>query len=57
MAVVIILAYMSQLIASQILPEEDSSEQRVLNTAEFCFTVIFAVGAHFSDDVYTMMNM
>lgn len=44
MGVVIIVAYMSSLIASQILPKEDSYEQRVIQSVEYGVTFIFTTG-------------
>jgi len=44
MGIVIIVAYMSSLIASQILPEEDSYEQQVIQSVEYAVTVIFTTG-------------
>jgi len=43
MGLVILIAYLSSLIASQLLPEENSYEQQALQSVEYVVTVIFTI--------------
>ena len=43
MGLVILVAYLSSLIASQLLPEENSYEQQALQSVEYVVTVIFTI--------------